>query len=150
MRYARHRIRAAPTHPSSHDCNVRIHSIWAAFVLWHCCLIQATASTQSHLHFAGVILTPLHWCRSTLKTFAKESEGPTRWSHGEGQHWDLRQLQWLVQHCVHAKPAFQHDAWAQRSVRRGAAGRFFPSFPHAREKSGMSRKQTVLSPGKIR
>ena len=53
----------------------------------------------------------------------------------------------------------QHDAWAQRSVRRGAAGkvasmqqvsflllyRIFPSFPHAREKFGMSPgKKTVL------
>ena len=58
----------------------------------------------------------------------------------------------------------QHDAWAQRSVRRGAARRsatdkvasmqqvsflllyrIFPSFPHAREKFGMSPgKKTVL------
>ena len=74
-------------------------------------LFQATAST--HLHqMSGCcglkrvcFVKPLHCATEPGpgKCDVKEAKGPTRWSHCEGPHWDLRQLQWLMQHFEHAE-----------------------------------------------
>ena len=101
----------------SHSCSC----IWSE--QHSCYLFQATSPTQSHQHF--VILKSQRRCSDAAtpgRRYAKEAKGSTRWSNGEGQHWDLRQLPWLMQHCVHAEGCSQ-DAWARRSVKRGAAGK---------------------------
>ena len=66
-----------------------------------CCLFQATAPTQSHPHF--VILTQQHWRSSTRNTLCERIRKTHEMEHGEGQHWDSRQLPGLMQHCVHAE-----------------------------------------------
>ena len=80
----------------------QLHTIWATFMLplsSHC-----THSGAPGQHF--VILTQQWRCTYATapgKRYGKEAEGPTRWSNSEGQHWDLRQLPWLMLHCVHAE-----------------------------------------------
>ena len=74
----------------------------------------------SALRFATVAVT--YYATAPGRRDAKGIEGPTSWSYCGGQHWDLRQLPWLMQHCVHAEGCSQ-DAWARRSVKRGAAGK---------------------------
>ena len=64
-----------------------------------CCRFQANAPTQSHLCL--VILTN--------GRYAKDAEGPTRWSHGEGQHLDLRKLPWLRLQCSYSRSCIRSE-----------------------------------------
>ena len=100
MQYARHQIHAGFTQPPWY-CNVCIRTI--AFDLN--CISAASfkplrqlrrTSTSSYSRCCN------HAAASRWQ-HAKEAEGSTRCSHCEGQHWDLRQLQWLLQTCVHAE-----------------------------------------------
>ena len=149
---ALHLIRAAFTQSPTRDCNVCIHTL--AFYL-----SSNHASTFKPLHPPWHSVAPAlrHTHAAALKRsaprrrYTKEAEGPTRCSHCEGQHSDLRQLLWLMHHCVHAEGCSSTSCMgitfceAQRSGQSCfnsgsefspfAKTEFFPSslFPHVRK-----------------
>ena len=89
--FEQHLLNFTPSQPTSRDCNVRIHAVAfdlrgihaASFKPLHPLSRTSTSSYLRHCNPAA----------ASGRRYAKEAEGPTRWSHDEGQHGDLRQLQ---------------------------------------------------------
>ena len=133
-----------------------------------CCLFHATAPTQLHPRF--VILTALHsyhgsntWiklCKRSRRTHEMESQwGPAAATPASKlQHRDLRQLPWLMQHCVRAEgcsstrclgitfSAAQRGGQSCLNAESGSSP-FVPNFPLVPSREGKIRyvpKKNVL------